>query len=236
MRKVDFAQGVASPKSTTWLGYSDYALVLDDSQFSDGIFNASGSQKRCDMVYRIDLSDNSPQAVQRFSDLYWDEAEQNWLAISQNGGSYERLVFSTKASDLTDAMELYGGLFFLGLFMGAVFLMGTVLIIYYKQVSEGYEDARRFDIMQKVGMSHQEVKRSIHSQVLMVFFLPLFMAILHLGVAFHMLQLILAMLNMVNFTLILISMVGCVLVFSVMYLVIYLLTARTYYKIVETAA
>lgn len=85
-------------------------------------------------------------------------------------------------------------------------------------------------------MSHQEVKRSIHSQVLMVFFLPLFMAILHLGVAFHMLQLILAMLNMVNFTLILISMVGCVLVFSVMYLVIYLLTARTYYKIVETAA
>ena len=236
VRKVDFAQGVASPKSTTWLGYSDYALVLDDSQFSDGIFNASGSQKRCDMVYRIDLSDNSPQAVQRFSDLYWDEAEQNWLAISQNGGSYERLVFSTKASDLTDAMELYGGLFFLGLFMGAVFLMGTVLIIYYKQVSEGYEDARRFDIMQKVGMSHQEVKRSIHSQVLMVFFLPLFMAILHLGVAFHMLQLILAMLNMVNFTLILISMVGCVLVFSVMYLVIYLLTARTYYKIVETAA
>ncbi len=236
VRKVDFAQGVASPKSTTWLGYSDYALVLDDSQFSDGIFNASGSQKRCDMVYRIDLSDNSPQAVQRFSDLYWDEAEQNWLAISQNGGSYERLVFSTKASDLTDAMELYGGLFFLGLFMGAVFLMGTVLIIYYKQISEGYEDARRFDIMQKVGMSHQEVKRSIHSQVLMVFFLPLFMAILHLGVAFHMLQLILAMLNMVNFTLILISMVGCVLVFSVMYLVIYLLTARTYYKIVETAA
>ncbi len=236
VRKVDFAQGVASPKSTTWLGYSDYALVLDDSQFSDGIFNASGSQKRCDMVYRIDLSDNSPQAVQRFSDLYWDEAEQNWLAISQNGGSYERIVFSTKASDLTDAMELYGGLFFLGLFMGAVFLMGTVLIIYYKQVSEGYEDARRFDIMQKVGMSHQEVKRSIHSQVLMVFFLPLFMAILHLGVAFHMLQLILAMLNMVNFTLILISMVGCVLVFSVMYLVIYLLTARTYYKIVETAA
>ena len=230
VRKVDFAQGVASPKSTTWLGYSDYALVLDDSQFSDGIFNASGSQKRCDMVYRIDLSDNSPQAVQRFSDLYWDEAEQNWLAISQNGGSYERLVFSTKASDLTDAMELYGGLFFLGLFMGAV------LIIYYKQISEGYEDARRFDIMQKVGMSHQEVKRSIHSQVLMVFFLPLFMAILHLGVAFHMLQLILAMLNMVNFTLILISMVGCVLVFSVMYLVIYLLTARTYYKIVETAA
>ncbi len=237
VRKVDFAQGVASPKSTTWLGYSDYALVLDDSRFQeDGRFMVKGGQAVADMVYRIDLSDNSREAVQRFSDTYWDEAEQHWHAFSENGGSYERLVFSTKASDLTDAMELYGGLFFLGLFMGAVFLMGTVLIIYYKQVSEGYEDARRFDIMQKVGMSHQEVKRSIHSQVLMVFFLPLFMAILHLGVAFHMLQLILAMLNMVNFTLILISMVGCVLVFSVMYLVIYLLTARTYYKIVETAA
>ena len=107
-------------------------------------------------------------------------------------------------------------------------------IIYYKQVSEGYEDAKRFDIMQKVGMSHQEVKRSIHSQVLMVFFLPLLMAIVHLCFAFPMLQKILMLMMMTNLDLILLSMAGCVLVFSMFYLVIYLLTARTYYRIVES--
>ncbi len=99
----------------------------------------------------------------------------------------------------------------------------------------GYEDAKRFKIMQDVGMSHQEVKKSIHSQVLMVFFLPLFTALLHLSFAFPMLQKILGLMNMVNFQLIVSSMAGCVLVFSVCYLLIYLRTARTYYKIVESS-
>ena len=120
--------------------------------------------------------------------------------------------------------------------MGAMFLMGTVLIIYYKQVSEGYEDARRFEIMQKVGMSQEEVKRSIHSQVLLVFFLPLATAVMHLCFAFPMLQKILALMNAVNVQLIVTSMAGCVGVFGVMYLIIYLLTARTYYKIVESTS
>ena len=112
--------------------------------------------------------------------------------------------------------------------------MGTVLIMYYKQVSEGYEDARRFDIMQKVGMSKEEVKKSIHSQVLMVFFLPLVTAIVHLCFAFPMLQKILALMNAVNLNLILTSMAGTVVLFGIMYLIIYLLTARTYYRIVES--
>lgn len=140
-----------------------------------------------------------------------------------------------KPSIREDYQSLYGGVFFLGLFMGAMFLMGTVLIIYYKQVSEGYEDAKRFDIMQKVGMSRHEVKKSIHSQVLLVFFLPLVTAIIHLCFAFPMLQKILALMNAVNFQLILASMAGTVLIFSAVYLLIYLRTARTYYKIVESS-
>ena len=140
------------------------------------------------------------------------------------------------ASSYEDFFSLYGGLFFLGLFLGFLFLLGTALIIYYKQVSEGYEDARRFSIMQKVGMSHKEVKKSIHSQILLVFFLPLLTAVLHLAFAFPMLQKILAVLNLVNVQLILLSTLGCVIVFAIAYAIIYAITAKTYYKIVESAA
>ena len=133
-------------------------------------------------------------------------------------------------------MSLYGGLFFLGMFLGVLFLLGTALIIYYKQVSEGYEDAKRFSIMQKVGMSHQEVKRSIHSQILMVFFLPLLTAVIHLAFAFPMLQKILLIMGLADFQLILFSTLGCVAVFALAYLAIYAITARTYYNIVETSA
>ena len=133
-------------------------------------------------------------------------------------------------------MNLYGGLFFLGLFLGVLFLLGTALIIYYKQVSEGYDDARRFTIMQKVGMSHKEVKQSIHSQILLVFFLPLLMAVIHLAFAFPMLEKILLVMGLANTPLIVLSTLGCVLVFAVAYLIIYALTARTYTHIVESAA
>lgn len=133
-------------------------------------------------------------------------------------------------------MNLYGGLFFLGMFLGVLFLLGTALIIYYKQVSEGYEDAKRFSIMQKVGMSHREVKRSIHSQILLVFFLPLLTAVIHLAFAFPMLQKILLIMGLADVSIILLSTLGCVAVFALAYLVIYGFTARTYYNIVETTA
>ncbi len=150
--------------------------------------------------------------------------------------SYESLWIENAADSYEDFVSLYGGLFFLGIFLGLLFLLGTMMIIYYKQVSEGYEDARRFSIMQKVGMSRKEVKKSIHSQVLMVFFLPLLTAILHLGFAFPMLQKILWMMNLTNFWVIFGSAAGCVIIFSIIYAIIYGITARTYYKIVETAA
>ncbi len=153
--------------------------------------------------------------------------------LPQDGVAYERLSFEDSVSNRWSFQVMYGGLFFVGLFLGVVFLLGTALIIYYKQVSEGYEDARRFRIMQQVGMSRREVKKSIHSQILTVFFLPLLTAVLHLAFAFPMLQKILYLMNMVDFWLLFWCTVGCVLVFGVVYAVIYLITARTYYKIVE---
>lgn len=129
---------------------------------------------------------------------------------------------------------LYGGLLFLGIFLGLLFLMATALIIYYKQLSEGYDDQERFAIMQKVGMSHQEVKRTIKSQILIVFFLPLLASVVHIAVAFKMITRLLAVLNLVNIPLFFWCTVATICVFAIIYAGVYLLTARAYYKLVKT--
>lgn len=129
--------------------------------------------------------------------------------------------------------SLYGGFLFLGIFLGFLFLMATVLIIYYKQISEGYDDKKRFAIMQKVGMSRHEIRRSIHSQILLVFFLPLVMAIVHIAFSFPVITKLLSLMNLNNVSLFFVCTVVTILVFAVIYAVVYAMTARTYYKIVR---
>jgi len=128
---------------------------------------------------------------------------------------------------------IYGGLFFLGVFLGLLFIMATVLIIYYKQVAEGYDDKERFEIMQKVGMSRKEVMKSIKSQVLTVFFLPLFTAIIHIAFAFKVIVRLLNIFNLTNVPLYAICTTLTIIVFAILYSIVYLYTARTYYKIVS---
>jgi putative ABC transport system permease protein len=129
--------------------------------------------------------------------------------------------------------SFYGGMLFIGVFLGALFLMATVLIIYYKQVSEGYDDKERFAIMQKVGMSKAEIKKTISRQILMVFFLPLITAIIHVGFAFPMITKILKVLNITNVNLFMWLTLATILVFVIIYGIVFSLTARAYYKIVE---
>ena len=114
-----------------------------------------------------------------------------------------------------------------------MFLIATVLIIYYKQISEGYDDRERYQIMQKVGMGKREVRRSIRSQVLLVFFLPLVVAVIHIAVAFNVIDKLLAMLGLVNTPLFLACTAATVLVFAVFYVMVFAVTAREYYKIVN---
>ena len=121
----------------------------------------------------------------------------------------------------------------LGFSLGALFIMATVLIIYYKQISEGFDDKHRFEIMQKVGLSKTEVKKSIRSQVLMVFFLPLVTAVIHIAFAFAVITKLLALLNLTNETLFMLTTGGTILIFAVFYAIIYSLTAKEYYKIVS---
>lgn len=127
---------------------------------------------------------------------------------------------------------LYGGIFFLGIFLGTMFLMVTVMIIFYKQTSEGYDDKDRYEIMEKVGMSNAEVKKSIQSQVRMVFFLPIVTAAIHVAAAFPMLRRLLVMFNFTDTQLMIECMIGTLLVFLVIYYLVFKLTSRIYYKIV----
>ena len=147
----------------------------------------------------------------------------------QVGDAYMESLESERESFLA----LYGGLLFLAIFLGILFMLATTLIIYYKQISEGYDDKERFEIMQKVGMSKQEVKKAIKSQIVLVFSLPLITAIIHIAFSFKIITKILAVLNLTNVTLFIICTVITIAVFSIAYRIVYALTARTYYKIVE---
>lgn len=127
----------------------------------------------------------------------------------------------------------FGGLFLLGILLAIVFVCAVALIMYYKQVCEGYEDQSRFAIMKKVGMTEREIKRSINSQVLMVFFLPLLLACVHLGFAFPLIRKILLAFAMSNVGLLIGVTVLCALLFAVFYVIMYVLTSRAYYRIVN---
>lgn len=127
---------------------------------------------------------------------------------------------------------VYGSLFFLGLFLGSLFLIMAVVIIYYKQVTEGMMDKRRFMIMQQVGMSKKEVRRSINKQIRMVFFLPLIVAFIHISFAYKMMSTVLLVLGIDFADVVLYSILGISAIYAVIYLIVYKLTSRTYYQII----
>ena len=132
-----------------------------------------------------------------------------------------------------DAQEFYGSFFFLGIFLGLLFLMATAMIIYYKQISEGYDDRARFELMQKVGMTAEEIRSAVRSQVLTVFFFPLVMAGVHIVFAFKMIAMLMSLLQLTNTTLFAFTTVVCFFAFAAVYALIYAITARSYYRIVS---
>lgn len=143
------------------------------------------------------------------------------------------LSVDTRALWRRDSLSLFGGLFFLGMVLGPLFSIAAVLIMYYKQICEGYEDAERFAVMRKVGLTDAEIRRSVNSQVLTVFFAPLLMAGLHMMFAMPMIRLILGAFGLHNDSLFYGIGIGCYVVFAVIYALMYLLTSRRYYRIVR---
>lgn len=133
----------------------------------------------------------------------------------------------------SDWYATYGGFLFLGIMLGSMFMAAAVLIIYYKQITEGYADRQRFDILQKVGMDAREVRGTINRQILMVFFLPLAAAVLHVVIAMNMIVKMLGLFALTNLTLIWTCAGVTTLIFAVLYVTVYALTAKTYYKLVR---
>ncbi len=174
------------------------------------------------LLYGFDCDDDSGEQKEFYYELSEQMKIQGFNAIAESREE-ERMSFAS----------LYGGFFFIGVFLSTLFIMATVLIIYYKQISEGYDDKERFAIMQKVGMELREVKASIRSQVLMVFFLPLAVAGIHTAASFKLMSEILAILNFVNVRLYVLCTVIVYLVFAGMYTGIYVITAKVYYRIVS---
>lgn len=201
------------------------AVMQKISEFQKSIYGERASD--IETVVAFDVEGGEEQEIackQRIDQLL---AERN--PDSQLGA----VRIESRSERSNDDMVVYGGFLFLGIFLGFVFLMATTMIIYYKQVSEGYEDKGRFEIMQKVGMSKKEVRASIRSQIIKVFFLPLVMACIHLAMAFPMMNRLLLLFGMVNVKLFAICTVVTVAIFAVIYAIVYSITAKTYYKIVD---
>ena len=143
------------------------------------------------------------------------------------------LSVESREANRASFFELYGSLFFLGIVLSIVFLFAAVLIIYYKQLSEGYEDQSRFEIMQKVGMTKRDIRKSINSQLLTVFLMPLVMAGVHLGFSFPFLWRMLIMFGLNNMWFIAMVMIICFAVSGLFYAVVYKITSNSYYSIVS---
>lgn len=172
---------------------------------------------------RLDIDGDSEQKKECFENI------KTALGPEQ---AKARILIDSRQSNLDEFYQIYGGFLFLGLFLGILFLMISVLIIFYKQISEGYDDKERFSIMEKVGMSNDEVKATIRSQVRTVFFLPILMAAIHVGMAFPMIKRLLWLFGLSNTALFAGCMAGTILVFTLIYLLVFLKTSKTYYKIV----
>ncbi len=174
-------------------------------------------------------------------------SEDEQIALSKDINSYltdvsddfKEYIHSTEVEsreqNRLDFFGLYGGLFGLGIILSIVFIFAAVLIIYYKQISEGYEDQARFDIMQKVGMTKKEIRKSINSQLLTVFFLPLIFAGMHLAFAAPIIKKLLLLFNLTNLNLFIVTILISFAAFALFYMIVYKITSSAYYKIVSGA-
>lgn len=201
---------------------SGYYIVMADQNEIDAFVGENKEYVTTAYYHAVDLQGKKADKLKALQEVQ-DQVKSNEKSIQ------------TEIRELSkdDFYSLYGAFFFLGIFFGILFLMATVLIIYYKQISEGYSDRERFEIMRKVGMSQREVKQSIRSQVLSVFFLPLIVAVIHIAVAFKVITKLLAALNLTNVPLIFGSTAVNVVVFAVFYGIVYGITTKEYYRIVK---
>ncbi len=217
---------------------SNYSANLQNSMFvvvdsMDTLFMIDDLQKQAygdnasyiHTSYDFNLSKSEGMSVKEATDAL----------IANYPGDTTYMMVDTQEGNYEDLLSLYASFLFIGIFLSFLFIMATVLIMYYKQITEGYEDKKRFEIMQKVGLDKREVKKTINSQVLTVFFLPLVVAAIHIVFAFPMIEKMLRLLYLDNTNLYIMTTVICFGVFALVYILIYFLTSKVYYGIVRNA-
>lgn len=173
------------------------------------------------------------QAKEKKAENIINQCLENFSLKTEKNNSTISFYHSSMYETRIMLMELYGSLFFLGIFLGILFLMATILIMYYKQLSEGYEDQKRFEIMQKVGMSKKEVKQTIRFQILIFFFLPLVVSVMHMAFAFHMITMMMFSFLTTEINVFIKCTIISVLIMTIIYAVVYIFTSKTYYRIVK---
>lgn len=204
--------------------YASLIHIIVVNDINNFINEHSNSYQEVNYLYMVDLNvDGDTESI--IADEIRQQGKQDIYQA--------RYMVDSKVQNSTVFSEMYGSLLFIGIFLSVLFLIATVLIIYYKQITEGYEDVRRFDIMKKVGMSQKEVSSSIRRQVLMVFFIPIIMATIHIGFAFKMISIMVGALSLNNTALFAFCTFITVLVFIIVYAIVYMLTSRTYNHIVN---
>ena len=209
---LGYFEGVGIASKFVILVINDYDLIYEFPENKAYYYSIN---------YNTGLSKDENEKI--IGDIYDYEWSKNDIQVRAN-----------EIYDVRESMEqLYGGFLFIGIFVGILFLMATTLIIYYKQVSEGYEDKQRFEILKKVGMSDKEVKRTIKNQIVLVFFLPVIVSAIHVAVSFRIIKIILSMLSMGESPMYLLCTIVTMVVFCIIYTIVYGITAKTYYRIVK---
>ena len=206
-------------------------IVFADSDFEQIVVDQNLGEAR-NLNLSFDIQGDKEASIELCSAIQNKLTHEPIPELIVDPANTNLLVESAQAEKVP-FYSLHGGLLFLGIFLGLIFLLGTVMIIYYKQISEGYTDRDRFEVMRKVGMGDREIKKTIQKQILLVFFLPLATTFLHMAFAFKFMRQILNVMNFYNQNLFLIATLVCSAIFALMYGVVYSLTARTYYRIIR---
>ena len=224
--KEDFIFGHLPDQMNMIVPGKIYMVVKDPSKIFAGLMGKYAVNSNYYGGLNLDLPKDQQSKLR---DAYQEKLSAYNTTLPENHAVFG----SISASDKQEIKGMLGGMFFIGIFLSVVFMLGTVLIIYYKQISEGYEDRDRFVILQKVGLDGKQIKQTIRRQILIVFFLPLAFAFIHLAFAYHMLSLILSALGVLNASLMLAVTLGVCAIFFISYIIVFTITSRSYRKIIS---
>lgn len=212
--------------SSIFIFVPDLEALEEITDFQKSMYGENSSDLEDYYSFDLDCDEETVMAV-------YKDIENEIFALHQKDEGFPDTKIECLAKEKQSFYSMFGALFFLAILLSIVFICAAVLIMYYKQITEGYEDAGRFEIMQKVGMTKREIRKSINSQILTVFFAPLLMAGLHTGFAFPIISRLLKLFGLFNTTLLIGVTAGAFAVFAVFYALVYKITSRSYYRIVS---